>query len=69
MTVSDESGFLNQRNSVLTNVALLYSGEGLTQSEIAKRMNVSRATVVNQLRESRELGIVDIRICGEALAP
>ncbi len=65
---ADVPSVLNQRDSVLANVALLYYGEGLTQSEIAKRMKVSRATVINQLRESRELGIVDIRIRGEALA-
>lgn len=58
----------NTRDSELATVALLYYGEGLTQSEIAKRLGVSRVTVVNQLREARKRGIVDIRIDGQALA-
>ena len=45
------------KDAVLANVALLYYGQGLTQSEIAKRMQVSRATIVNMLRESREKGL------------
>ncbi|MEM6387783.1 MAG: sugar-binding domain-containing protein [Pseudomonadota bacterium] len=56
------------KEAMLSNVALLYYGEGLTQGEIAKRMKVSRATIVNMLRESRELGIVDIRIDGRHLS-
>ena len=35
------------RTAQLSNVALLYYGEGLTQSDIAKRLQVSRMTVVN----------------------
>ncbi len=53
---------------LLANVALLYYGEGMTQSEIAKRVGVSRASVVNYLREGRQRGIVDIHINGRALA-
>lgn len=56
------------KEALLSNVALLYYGEGLTQGEIAKRMKVSRATIVNMLRESRELGIVDIRVNGRHLS-
>lgn len=52
----------------LSNVALLYYKEGLTQSEISARIGVSRATIVNYLRQARELGIVDIRIKGEAFS-
>lgn len=52
----------------LANIALLYYGEGLTQNEIANRMGVSRASIVNYLREGRERGIVDIHINGRALA-
>ncbi len=55
------------KEAQLSNVALLYYGEGTTQGEIAKRMKVSRATFVNMLRESRELGIVDIRVDGKVL--
>lgn len=55
------------KDQLLSNVALLYYGEGLTQGEIAKRMQVSRATIVNMLREARERGIVDIRVDGKHL--
>ncbi len=58
----------SRNNHLLANVALLYYGEGLTQNEIAKRIGVSRATVVNYLREGRERGVVDIHINGQALA-
>ncbi|MBU2532075.1 MAG: sugar-binding transcriptional regulator [Alphaproteobacteria bacterium] len=55
-------------DALLANIALLYYNEGLTQGEIAKRAGVSRATIVNYLREGRERGIVSIRIRGQALA-
>lgn len=58
----------SRNNHLLANVALLYYGEGLTQNEIAKRIGVSRASVVNYLREGRERGVVDIHINGQALA-
>ncbi|MSU89300.1 MarR family transcriptional regulator [Rhodobacteraceae bacterium 2CG4] len=58
----------SDKDALLANVALLYYGEGLTQSEIAKRLGVSRPTVVNMLRESRDRGIVEIRVDGEVLA-
>ena len=56
------------KEAILSNVSLLYYGEGLTQGEIAKRLQVSRATVVNMLREARERGIVDIRVGGNFLS-
>jgi DNA-binding transcriptional regulator LsrR (DeoR family) len=56
------------KEALLANIALLYYGEGLTQSEIAKRMQVSRATIVNMLKESRDRGIVDIRVDGKHLS-
>lgn len=55
------------RATQLSNVALLYYGEGLTQSEIAKRLQVSRVTVVNLLRDAREEGIVEIHVGGQHL--
>ena len=58
----------SEKDALLANVALLYYGEGMTQSEIAKRIQVSRATVVNMLRESRERGIVEIRVDGKHLS-
>ena len=56
------------KHALLANVALMYFGEGLTQSDIAKRLQVSRATIVNMLREARDAGIVDIRVDGRSLA-
>ncbi|MEM6371868.1 MAG: sugar-binding domain-containing protein [Pseudomonadota bacterium] len=56
------------RATQLSNVALLYYGEGLTQSEIAKRLQVSRVTVVNLLRDAREEGIVEIHVGGQHLS-
>ncbi|GAA6206723.1 sugar-binding transcriptional regulator [Cognatishimia sp. WU-CL00825] len=65
---SDSSNRLTDKDAQLANVAILYYGEGLTQSEIAKRMGVSRPTVVNMLRDSRERGIVEIRVDSEVLS-
>ena len=53
---------------VLANTAMLYYKEGLTQSEIARRLGVSRPTVINYLRLAREQKIVDIRINGSSFA-
>ncbi|NIZ13141.1 sugar-binding transcriptional regulator [Phaeobacter sp. HF9A] len=58
----------NDKDAVLSNIALLYYGEGLTQNEIAKRYKLSRATIVNMLRECRERGVVEIRVDGQLLA-
>lgn len=46
---------------------MLYYKEGLNQGEIARRTGISRATVVNYLREARERGIVDIRVQGKPM--
>ncbi|MFK7792470.1 MAG: sugar-binding transcriptional regulator [Devosiaceae bacterium] len=61
-TVKDPS----HSEAQLAHVAMLYYREGLTQSEIAQRIGLSRATIVNYLRLARDLGIVDIRIRGES---
>lgn len=69
MNKSQKSPAANSdKDAVLSNVALLYYGEGLTQSEIAKRYKLSRATIVNMLRECRERGIVEIRVDGQLFA-
>jgi len=46
--------------------AWLYYADQLTQSEIAKRLRVSRATIVNYLQEARERGIVAVNISPKA---
>jgi len=45
---------------------MLYHG-GLNQAEIAKRLSVSRATVVNYLQEAREKGFIQISLAPEVL--
>lgn len=57
-----------RNDDVLANAAMLYYKDGLTQNEIALRMRVSRATVVNYLRLARDLNIVDIRINGRSFS-
>lgn len=42
--------------------AWLYYADQLNQSDVAKELGVSRATVVNLLQEARERGIVTIRL-------
>ena len=42
--------------------AWLYYADQLNQSEVAKALNVSRATVVNLLQEAREREVVTIRL-------
>ena len=49
-------------------IALLYYKDGLMQTEIAERTNVSRASVVNYLKMARDHGIVDVRIEGASFA-
>lgn len=52
----------------LATVSLLYYRDGLTQEAIAKRLGLSRPTIVNYLRRAREEGITEIRIAGTAFA-
>jgi DNA-binding transcriptional regulator LsrR (DeoR family) len=47
--------------------AWLYYEDSLNQSEVAERIGVSRATVVNYLQEARQRGLVRISIAPEAL--
>ena len=69
VTTGQPERALTQRdNSLLANVAMLYYRDGLTQNEIATRLSVSRATVVNYLRQARERNIVDIRIKGASFS-
>ncbi len=48
--------------------AWLYYSDQMTQNEIASRLKVSRATVINYLQEARERGLVIIQISPEANA-
>lgn len=50
------------RNTLLIKVASFYYEDDLTQSEIAKKIGVSRPTVASMLKEAREKEIVKIII-------
>jgi deoxyribonucleoside regulator len=52
----------DERNKLLANVAVMYYDEGLTQSEVAKTVGVTRSAVSRMLSEAREKGIVTIQI-------
>ena len=43
-------------------IAKMYYEEGLTQLQIAKKLNVSRALIASQLSSAKEMGIVNIEI-------
>lgn len=53
---------INNRQNQLVQIATLYYEEGLTQTTIAKKLNLSRPTVASMLKEAREEGIVKITI-------
>lgn len=53
---------------LLATVSLLYYRDGLTQEAIAKRLGLSRPTIVTYLRRAREEGITEIRIAGAAFS-
>ncbi|OJF93800.1 sugar-binding transcriptional regulator [Pararhizobium antarcticum] len=53
-------------DDAVTWAAWLYYADEMTQSEIAKTLNVSRATIVNYLQEARQRGIVSIRLNTQA---
>ncbi|GKY86141.1 sugar-binding transcriptional regulator [Sinisalibacter aestuarii] len=52
--------------NVVIEVAWLYYQEGMNQKEIADRLEISRATVVNYLQEARERGLVRISLASDA---
>lgn len=56
-TVGQVSG-----ESIVIEAAWMYYHDGLNQSEIAKLLQVSRATVVNYLQEARERGYIRISL-------
>ncbi len=57
-----EAGLPAEFDDVVVWAAWLYYADQLTQNEIAKKLNVARATIVNYLRLARERGIVSIRL-------
>lgn len=53
-------------DDVVIEAAWMYYHEDLNQNDIAERLGVSRATVVNYLQEARQRGLVRIRLADEA---
>lgn len=51
---------------LLVEVAWLYYHDGLNQKEIADRLGLSRATVVNHLQEARARGLIRIALADSA---
>jgi deoxyribonucleoside regulator len=54
------------KSDVLVTVSELYYKDGRTQQDIAERLGISRATVINYLKQSRDQGLVEIKIKGSA---
>ncbi|MGE8203750.1 sugar-binding transcriptional regulator [Heyndrickxia sp. NPDC080065] len=54
-----------ENRRILIKVAQMYYEEGATQSEIAKKIGVSRSLISKYLTTARELGIVEITIHDE----
>jgi DNA-binding transcriptional regulator LsrR (DeoR family) len=52
--------------SIVIEAAWLYYHDGLNQTEIATRLGVSRATVVNYLQEAKERGFIRISLADAA---
>ena len=52
----------DERSELLSDVAEMYYEDGLTQSEIADTVGVTRSAISRMLTEARERGIVEIRI-------
>lgn len=52
----------NERLHKILEVAKMYYIENLTQSEIAKELNLSRPSISKMLNEAKESGIVTINI-------
>lgn len=51
---------------LVATIAELYYKDGRTQQEIARRLGLSRATIINYLKQGRDEGIIDIQIKGSA---
>ncbi len=52
--------------SIVIEAAWMYYHDGLNQNEIAGKLNVSRATVVNYLQDARERGYIRISLTSDA---
>ena len=53
---------ISERRRIMIKVASMYYLEGMTQSQIAKKLGINRSTISRMLKEAREMGIVRIEI-------
>lgn len=53
---------MSSRTDLLVEVAVLYYEQGVTQTEIAKKLKLSRPTVASLLQEAKDTGIVKITV-------
>lgn len=53
---------MQNRDETIIRVAILYYEEEMTQTQIAKTLNISRPTVATMLQEAKDKGIVKISI-------
>ena len=66
MNKNKSKPYQNFKSDVLVTVSELYYKDGRTQKDIAERLGISRATVINYLKQSRDQGFVEIKIKGSA---
>jgi deoxyribonucleoside regulator len=59
---TDVSGRMSRQDDAIVEAAWCYYHEGLNQSEIATKLGVSRASVVNYLAESRRRDLGQQRV-------
>lgn len=59
---ADSSGRTSKQDDAIVEAAWCYYHEGLNQSQIAKKLGVSRASVVNYLAESRRRNYVRVTL-------
>jgi deoxyribonucleoside regulator len=62
VTGNTATGRTARNDDVITQTAWLYYHDGLTQNEIASRMGISRASVVNYLNEARRRDYVRVSL-------
>jgi len=62
---TDNSGRLSKQDDAIIEAAWCYYHEGLNQSQIATKLGVSRASVVNYLAESRRRNYVRVTLDSE----
>lgn len=63
-TYLDELNVYEQSKFIISKASYLYFFEGLSQSEIAKKLNISISTVSRLLKQAKEEDIIEIKMSG-----